>query len=72
MRRYAVHFHAVVGRSVEVEAEDREAAIEAAWGKFEDEAPGGLCHQCSREVGDLSDWDLQDDKWAVDEIKDPS
>lgn len=62
MPAYRVHLYTTLSASVEVEAEDREAAIDAAYGG---ELPT-LCAQCSgwgsswsADLGD--DWEVQDE-----------
>lgn len=43
MSKYRIYFTSTVETSVEVEAEDLEAAIDAAY----DNQPRGLCHLCT-------------------------
>lgn len=57
MAKYLVPIYASIGRCIEVEADSVEAAIEAVWDH--PDFPGGLCYQCSREIGDLGDWDVE-------------
>jgi len=49
MPKFTVNLTGYVGRSVEVEADDWEAAVETAMSS--DDAYLGLCHHCAR------DWD---------------
>jgi hypothetical protein len=43
MPKYRVYLQTVASLTVEVEAEDQDAALDAAY----QEAPGGVCAQCS-------------------------
>jgi hypothetical protein len=78
MPKYQVLLSTVTSITIDVEADDPEAAIEAAI----DQGTDGLCHQCagyrrdfSRDEGDelepdavyLADDDGQEEVWASDE-----
>jgi hypothetical protein len=74
MARYRVHMEAVASYFIEVEAEDEDAAVEAAY----EEAPG-ICAQCSgwgQQYGmDLGEWELAEndpeyDFYAVERVDD--
>jgi hypothetical protein len=54
MPAYRVLFSQIVSITIDVEADDPEAAIEAAY----EEGPGGLCFQCS---GYRQSWSRDDD-----------
>jgi excinuclease UvrABC ATPase subunit len=69
MSEYTIYFTSTASCSIKVEADDLEAAIEEAW----QEAPSGVCAQCSGMGShskfslDLSgDWDVDDSGYEVD------
>ncbi len=45
--------------------EAREAAREAAWDAYDEQAPGGLCHHCASEIELGGDFDQGEDDDAV-------
>lgn len=62
--KYTVNFSQIVSVSVTVDADDIESAIEAAY----DEAPSGVCAQCS---GWNQDWSRDDvGELVVEEVSD--
>lgn len=66
-RKWLVYFTATVSVPVEVEAPDRDSAIDAAWDAFD----GGPtpCHQCASAGLEPSDYDFTDDEWALEELE---
>jgi hypothetical protein len=62
MSMYRIYFHTTASTSVEVEADDYEAAVEAAY----DGLPGGICAQCAGWGSDGPGIDMGDD-WLVDD-----
>ncbi|GAB3830025.1 hypothetical protein [Kribbella italica] len=66
MSTYRVYMGTEASTSVEVQAEDREDAIEKAYEKFQGVI---LCHQCAHEV-DLGDFEVPVDKdYAVELVE---
>ncbi len=62
MPKYRVYLQTVASVSIEVEAEDKEAAIDAAF----EEAPSGVCAQCS---GWGRKWSLDVGEWGTEGFK---
>lgn len=58
MSKYLVTVLAVVSKTLEVEADSEDDAYEAVWNH--PAFPGGLCHACYDDVGDISDWEVDD------------
>lgn len=67
MATYTVHLTTTVSTSIEVEAEDRDAAIESAFQS--DQMPSGLCAYCTG-YGQKWNLDMAGD-WDVDEVDGP-
>lgn len=61
MSKFGLYFETAASVYVEVEADDIDEAVDAAYQKL----PGGLCHQCAGDydIGDLK-WD--DSSYEVD------
>ncbi len=62
MPKYRVYLQTVASVSIEVEAEDKEAAIDAAF----EEVPSGVCAQCS---GWGQKWGLDLGEWGTEQFK---
>jgi hypothetical protein len=62
MSTYRIFFNQGASTSVEVEADDFEAAIEAAY----DHLPVGLCHQCAHLIDLSGDWEEDASGYYVD------
>jgi hypothetical protein len=65
MPTYRVWVQATASRGIDVEADNREQAIERVFDS--PEMPHSLCHQCAGEM-DLGDFDVADDADAVTEL----
>jgi hypothetical protein len=62
MPTYRVHLTKALWTSLEVEADDPEAAVDAVFNS--DDMPGGICAQCS---GWGRGYSVDEDDWAVAE-----
>lgn len=68
--KYRVYLSTGATAIVEVEADDVEAAVEAAW----QDVPSSLCRQCARSIDLGDEWDVErDDSGApIDGVVEPA